>query len=109
MGDLKVEKPIHVIFEGADLATYRSIPSTEIKNINLDSIKEQFCYLFVGHWMEGEFGHDRKNVGLLVKAFLETFKNQNTKPALILKSSIGSPSYMSRDAILDKINILKKQ
>ena len=108
MGDLKVEKPIHVIFEGADLATYRSIPSTEIKNINLNSIKEQFCYLFVGHWMEGELGHDRKNVGLLVKAFLETFKNQKSKPALILKSSVGSPSYMSRDAILDKINTIKK-
>ena len=50
-------------------------------------IKEKFAYLFVGHWMEGDMGEDRKNVGLLVKAFLETFKNKMNKPALILKTA----------------------
>jgi hypothetical protein len=34
------------------------------------NIKESFAYLFVGHWLQGELGEDRKNVGLLVKAFL---------------------------------------
>ena len=50
----------------------------EIENLDLfediKSIKESFAYLFVGHWMQGELGEDRKNVGLLVKAFFETFK-----------------------------------
>jgi hypothetical protein len=32
-------------------------------------VKEEFAYLFVGHWMQGQLGEDRKNVGLLVKAF----------------------------------------
>ena len=43
----------------------------------LSVVKENWNYLFVGHWMNGEFGHDRKNVSFLVKAFLETFKNKN--------------------------------
>ena len=40
-----------------------------IKNNNsldLSNVKENFNYLFVGHWMQGKIGHDRKNVGLLV-------------------------------------------
>ena len=46
----------------------------------LNDIKEKFCYLFVGHWMQGDLGEDRKNVGLLIKAFFETFKNKKQKP-----------------------------
>jgi hypothetical protein len=44
-------------------------------------------FLFVGHWINGDLGEDRKNVGLLVKAFYEIFKNKKDKPALILKTS----------------------
>ncbi len=107
-GHIKLVKPVKVIFEGADLDLYKLLKPSEIKVINLDSIKENFCYLFVGHWMQGEFGHDRKNVGLLVKSFYETFKNKKNKPALILKSSVGVASYMSRDEILDKIKKIRK-
>jgi hypothetical protein len=71
-------------------------------------IKEEFAYLFVGHWMQGDFGEDRKNVGLLVKAFYEVFKNKTKKPALILKTSGSGCSYMDRDEILKKINKIKK-
>jgi glycosyltransferase involved in cell wall biosynthesis len=58
--------------------------------------------------MQGAFGHDRKNVGLLVKSFLETFKNKQNQPALIMKTSGGVISYMDRDAILKKIDDIKK-
>ncbi len=58
--------PIEVVFEGAKLDVYKLIEPKEIKTINLDEIKESFCYLFVGHWMQGDFGHDRKNVSLLI-------------------------------------------
>lgn len=108
IGEIKLEKPIEVVFEGADLDIYKPLKKSEVNNINLDSIKEDFCYLFVGHWMSGEFGHDRKNVGLLVKAFYEVFKNKKNPPALILKSSIGVASYMSRDEILKRIQKIRK-
>ena len=58
--------------------------------------------------MRGEFGHDRKNVSLLVKLFYESFKNKKHKPALILKSSTGVAGTMSRDEILDKIKNIRK-
>lgn len=106
---LKVTKPIEVVLEGANLEIYKPIPSKEITTFKLDEVKESFCYLNVGHWMQGEFGHDRKNLGVLVKSFYETFKGPNrAKPALILKASQGVASYMSREAILDKINGIKK-
>lgn len=105
---IQLEKPIEVVFEGANLDIFKPIPPSEIKSIDLDNIKESFCYLFVGHWLQGDLGHDRKNVGLLVKSFYETFKNQKTKPALILKTSIGPSSYMSRDEVLDRIRLIKQ-
>jgi hypothetical protein len=105
---LKLEKPIHVVFEGANLDVYKKIPSKEVKNVNLDQIKESFCFLVVGHWMQGEFGHDRKNIGYTIKSFFETFKNKKDAPALILKSSIGLSSYVSREEILKRIMIIKK-
>jgi len=107
-GFIKLEKPIKVVFEGANLDIYKPITSKEIKTINLEEIKESFCYLFVGHWMQGAYGHDRKNVWKTVKAFFETFKNQKQKPALILKASVGVASYVSRDEILNRIKQIRK-
>ena len=92
-----------VLFEGFNEDTYKK--TNEI--LDLPEIRESFCFLFVGHWMQGAFGHDRKNVGLLIKSFLETFKNKQKQPALILKVSQGSVSYVDRDNILKKINEIK--
>jgi glycosyltransferase involved in cell wall biosynthesis len=109
IGQVKLEKPIEVVLEGADLNTYKTIPSNEITSFEeLNQIPEKFAYLFVGHWMNGNLGHDRKNVGLLVKAFYETFKNKKNSPALILKTSVGVSSYSSRDEILDRILQIRK-
>ena len=104
LGQVKVEKPIEVLFEGVNLSTY--FPDNKPCMIDFD-IKESFAYLFVGHWLQGEMGEDRKNVGLLVKAFYETFKNQKSKPALILKTSGATNSYMDREELLKKINSIK--
>ena len=104
LGEIRVTKPIEVLFEGVNLDTY--YPTNEKSLIDFD-IKESFAYLFVGHWLQGELGHDRKNVGLLVKAFFETFKNKSKQPALILKTSGANSSYMDRNDILRKINSIK--
>ena len=104
---VELSKPVEVLFEGADTNIYKVIESHQVKNINLDSIKEKFAYLFVGHWMAGDVGEDRKNVGLLIKAFYETFKNKMNKPALILKTSQVSSSYYDREEILRKIKLIR--
>ena len=103
MGVIEWTGDNEVIFEGADVETYKPVKS----NFDLSSIKEDFAYLFVGHWMQGALGEDRKNVGLLVKAFYETFKNKKKKPALILKTSQVGSSYMDRDEILKRIKAIK--
>jgi hypothetical protein len=92
-----------VLFEGADVNTYKPVKST----FDLSNVKEDFAYLFVGHWMQGQMGEDRKNVGLLVKAFYETFKNKSKKPALILKTSQVGSSYMDRDELIKKIKAIR--
>jgi len=40
---------------------------------------------------------------MLVKTFLETFKNKKQRPGLILKTSAGNYSVMDRDSMLEKI------
>ena len=104
-GVMELQKPVEVLFEGADLNTYFADDSPCMVDFN---IKESFAYLFVGHWLPGALGEDRKNVGLLVKAFYETFKNKKKKPALILKTSVQGPSYMDRDEILNRISEIRK-
>jgi glycosyltransferase involved in cell wall biosynthesis len=104
-GHVKLEKPIEVLFEGADTNIYKVIDTPCSLDIQ---IKEKFAYLFVGHWMQGDLGEDRKNVGLLIKAFFETFKNKINAPALILKTSQVGSSYMDREEILKKIKQIRK-
>ena len=105
---VQLQKPIEVLFEGVDLTTYFYKKNEDV-NFDLSQIKESFCYLFVGHWMYGEFGHDRKNVGVLIKNFFDAFKGKKIAPALILKASTGRNSYISRDTLLKKIKTIKDQ
>jgi len=107
IGVVKIEKPVEVLFEGVNLDIYKKVAPKD-NTLDLTSIPESYAYLFVGHWMAGSLGHDRKNVGFMIKSFFETFKNQKVKPALILKASIGSASYVSREEILKRINNIKK-
>ena len=107
IGEVKIEKPIEVLFEGADINTYKPLDTVSLFP-ELNDIKEKFAFLFVGHWINGDLGEDRKNVGLLIKMFFEIFKNQKDKPALILKTSQIGSSYVDRDDILKKITAIKK-
>jgi glycosyltransferase involved in cell wall biosynthesis len=104
-GNVKLEKPIEVLFEGANINIYKPDDRPCLIDFN---IPEKFAYLFVGHWINGDLGEDRKNVGLLIKAFYETFKNKTNKPALILKTSQAGSSYVDREEILKKIRQIRK-
>jgi glycosyltransferase involved in cell wall biosynthesis len=73
----------------------------------MSNIKEDFAFLFVGHWLQGNSGEDRKNVSGLVYTFLEVFKNKVKKPALILKTSLVSPGITNVHEIRERIEMLK--
>lgn len=108
-GSVELETKIEVLFEGADINKYT--PLAFPTKIDLDGIDEQFCFLVVGHWLPGDLGEDRKNIGYTIKSFLETFKNKplGKQPALLLKIQAGSgTSIMDREAVLDKIDAIRK-
>ncbi len=112
IASLRLEKPIEVLFEGLDTAVYKHTTSLhESVNTQLSQIKENFAFLFVGHWLRGDLGHDRKDVGMLVKTFAETFKNKSAhnRPALVLKTSHSGFSIMDRDEVTRKIQLLLEQ
>jgi len=109
-GIIELKTKMEVLFEGIDTNTYNKILpdiSNPVVKTLRDDIKEDFCFLFCGTWLPGNLGEDRKNVGLLIKTFLETFKNKKQKPALILKTSIVGSSYMDRDEILKRISSIR--
>ena len=107
LGNLKNEKPIEVLFEGLDLEKYNKNPQNSGL---LKDIPEDFCFLYTGHWLPGALGEDRKNTGLMIKTFLETFKGSGKKkPALILKTNHVNYSLLDREEILHKINALRKE
>ena len=111
-GTVKLETPVEVLFEGVDLEKYFHIPANKLPKTelvkDLSEIKEQFSFLFVGHWLKGAIGEDRKNVGLLIKTFLETFRNKSKQPALVLKTMSGPACLMDRDDVLKKIDAIRK-
>ena len=109
IGELKVNKPIEVLFEGTDTNIFKKtkVFSKELTD-KFSKIKEDFCFLFVGHWLQGDLGNDRKDAGMLVKTFLETFKNIKNSPALLMKSSGATFSLIDKREMLVKIEDIKK-
>lgn len=111
LGSINLQKPVEVLFEGANLDKYFHIENEDLEEtelvLELDEIKEEFCFLFVGHWLQGDLGEDRKNVGLTIKTFFETFKDKKQQPALILKTSGAGASIMDRDEMLKKIDLVR--
>ena len=109
VGQLKVEKPMEVLFEGADLDIYKKTKEFSKELVDeMSNISENFLFLYTGHWLQGNLGHDRKDTGMLVKTFLETFKNKKNAPALLMKTSGATFSILDRNEILKKIDEIKK-
>ena len=107
-GQLKIEKPIEVLFEGVDTNIFKKTNEFSKELVDeLKQVKENFNFLYVGHWLQGGLGKDRKDTGMLVKVFLETFKNMKNPPGLIMKTSGATFSILDREDMLDRINQIK--
>jgi glycosyltransferase involved in cell wall biosynthesis len=94
----RIQTPIKVLFEGVDTKVYNNL----YNGIDVD-IKEDFAYLFVGHWLKGNIGQDRKDVGMLIKCFCDAFKDSEDMPALVLKTSSASFSIKERESLIKRI------
>ena len=107
VGKLQLTKPVEVLFEGVDTTIFDGKSKSSI----LDSVDTDFNFLFVGHWLAGDLGHDRKDVGMMIKTFCTVFKNlpKKQQPGLILKSSHAGFSVGERETISRKIKDLTKE
>ena len=108
VGELKLIKPMEVLFEGADLNIYKKTKEFSKELVDeMEKIPEKFVFLYTGHWLQGDLGQDRKDTGMLVKTFLETFSNKKNQPALVLKTSGHSFSIIDRNTMLQKVADIK--
>ena len=107
VGELKLEKPVEVLFEGVNTEVFNGKSSTSV----LDSVDTDFNFLFVGHWLAGDLGEDRKDVGMMIKTFCTVFKDlpKNQQPGLILKTSQAGFSVMEREGISKRIQEVTNQ
>jgi len=105
VGDFQLEKPIEVLFEGANEDIYKSLDWVSLDLV--DDIKEDFCFLSVGQWGNAPYGEDRKDIGTMIKIFYEAFANKKEKPALILKTNGATYSILDKEECLSKINQVK--
>jgi len=104
--DVRLNKPMGVLFEGLYLDEYFKKPE---KSNLLDNIEENFCFLYTGHWLPGNFGEDRKNVATLIETFLKTFDRRGPKPALLLKTNRVDYSLLDKEQILKDIRKIKNK
>lgn len=101
--DIQVTTPVEVLFEGVDTSIFKSVKVDFLSDVDTD-----FNFLYVGHWLSGDLGHDRKDTGMMIKTFCTVFKNvsKDKQPGLILKTSHAGFSVGEREDIAGRINAI---
>ena len=100
--------PITVCNPGIDTDIFRpDAPTNDKVNYELNKLSESEAYLFVGQLTHPNPMLDRKQMGLLIKLFCETFQGHANKPALILKTAGVNYGATDRYQILSLIRAIK--
>ena len=109
--DIRSTKPMEVVNWGADTLIYKKT-SIGVESVDkaLSEVTEDFNFLFVGQWTHNNgLYNDRKDIGMLVKTFLETFKGAKNTPGLILKTNGVNHSRIDKHECLGRINKIKSE
>jgi glycosyltransferase involved in cell wall biosynthesis len=108
VGEFKVNKPVEVLFEGVDTEIF--LNKDNGKGDILNDIKTDFNFLTVGHWLKGNLGQDRKDLGMVIKTFATVFQSlpKEKQPGLILKTSSAGFSIMDRENMRERIEEITK-
>jgi glycosyltransferase involved in cell wall biosynthesis len=96
--EIKLERPVNVLLEGVDIEVFNGKKGDSI----LESVDTDFNFLFVGHWLSGDIGQDRKDVGMMIKTFFKGLE-KDKQPGLILKTSSAGFSVMERERLTKKL------
>ena len=104
--EFKVTKPVEVLMEGVDLSIFLDYKKTETDI--LEGVETDFNFLTVGHWLKGDLGQDRKDIGMVIKTFATVFQSipKDKQPGLIVKTSSAGFSVMDREQIRQKIDAI---
>ena len=103
---LKLDRPCDVLFWGANTNLFKK---TDEKVPHLEkfmsTVKEDFAFLFVGQWTANNMAADRKDIGMLIKTFIETFRGVpvSSRPCLILKTSGAAICKMDKYECVGKL------
>jgi glycosyltransferase involved in cell wall biosynthesis len=103
---IKLQKPIIVMFEGVDTDVYNTDPINH--DVRQFALHGDFNFISVGLGFEKGMGEDRKNLTNLVKWFCEQFKGDQTV-GLVLKSSIVGYSAVDLKHLRARIQDIKNQ
>ena len=108
VSEFRVNKPVEVLMEGVDLSVF--LPETKTKLEQLDNISTDFNFLAVGHWLKGNLGQDRKDIGMVIKTFATVFQYvpKDQQPGLIVKTSSAGFSVMDRENMVERIEGITK-
>lgn len=113
LGAVSLEKPIEVLFEGVDTSIFHRLTKTgDIRPrviTAMNQVEEDFAFLVVGHWLQGDLGQDRKDIGMTIKTFYDAFQAKKKKPALVLKVSLGGFSIPETAEILNRIQLIAER
>ena len=113
IGEVKLDTRVEVLFEGLDLDVYKKTkvePDGTVGKL-LETVDTDFNFLFVGHWLKGDMGQDRKDVGMMIRTFCEAFyrKQGKNRPGLIMKTSHAKLSIMDREMIIQRVEQITSQ
>jgi hypothetical protein len=103
VGETQLTTPVEVLFEGVDIDVF--LPKEKPTKDILANVKEDFNFLVVGHWLRGDLGQDRKDIGMAIKTFATVFQYlpKEKRPGLIVKTSHAGFSVIDREATREKI------
>jgi len=106
VGELRVTKPIQVLFEGVDTEIFSKGSGKDV----LANVKEDFNFLIVGHWLKGDLGQDRKDIGMAIKTLATVFQYlpADKKPGIIVKTSHAGFSVIDREGTREKLESVLK-
>lgn len=103
IGEHRITKPVEVLFEGVDLDVFLTNPKTDVDI--LKQVETEFNFLMVGHWLKGDIGQDRKDIGMTIKTIASVFQYipKEKRPGLIIKTSHAGFSVLDREIVREKI------
>ena len=107
---LECTVPIEVVHEGLDPELFCKLEKKEVDkkfSQKINTVVKRPSALFVGQWTQGGFGADRKDIGRLIKLWIETFGNKPNPPGLVLKTNGATYSQLDYHETKKKIQGIK--